>query len=79
MKENFKKYVSFITVAGVLIGAALGYLYYSEVGCKSGSCKIASNPWISTIWGAVMGYLLSDIIKGWKNKGNRKPTENTNL
>lgn len=77
MKEGYKKYISLATVIGVLVGAALGYIYYLKVGCESGSCKIASNPYISTIWGAVMGFLLADIIKGWKKKGKDQPGNTT--
>lgn len=48
----------YINIVGALIGALLGYLYYHFIGCNSGSCPITSNPYISVIWGAVMGYLL---------------------
>jgi hypothetical protein len=47
------------TVVGIVVGAALGFAYYKLVGCSSGTCPITSNPYISTIWGAVMGALLS--------------------
>jgi hypothetical protein len=45
-------------ISPVLLGAAGGYLYYRFVGCKSGVCPITRNPWISTIYGAVIGALL---------------------
>ena len=47
----------------VLGGGALGYAYYRFIGCASGTCPITSNPYISTIYGAVMGYLLSGGVK----------------
>lgn len=46
-------------VAPVLIGAALGYAYYYFIGCRTGSCPISSNPYISTIYGAVAGLILA--------------------
>lgn len=46
-------------VFGLVIGAALGYAYYRLVGCSSGVCPITSNPFISTIYGAVIGVLFS--------------------
>jgi hypothetical protein len=48
-------------VVGIIIGAALGFAYYKIVGCSSGTCPITSNPYISTIWGAVMGALLAGV------------------
>jgi xanthine/uracil permease len=42
-------------VTPVLIGAAVGYLFYRFVGCKSGVCPITRSPWLSTIYGAILG------------------------
>ncbi len=39
----------------VVIGGAGGYALYRFVGCKTGSCPITRNPWISTIYGAILG------------------------
>ncbi len=44
-------------------GAALGYCYYRFVGCRTGTCPISSNPFISTIYGAFMGFLMSGGLK----------------
>jgi hypothetical protein len=43
----------------VLGGAVVGYLYYRLVGCRSGTCPITSSPIISSLYGALMGFLLS--------------------
>lgn len=48
---------------GLLIGGALGYLYYHQIGCVSGTCAITSKPINSTLYGSVMGVLLIDLIK----------------
>lgn len=44
------------------VGAVLGYAYYRYIGCATGTCPITSNPWISTIYGAVLGYMIAGII-----------------
>lgn len=56
-------------------GAIGGFLYWRFVGCESGTCAIKSVWYWSSLWGAVMGYLIgdfiSDIIKKRKNKGEK--------
>ena len=44
---------------GIIIGAVIGFGYYKVVGCASGTCPITSSPWISTIFGAIMGALIT--------------------
>ncbi len=46
-------------ILGVVIGAALGFAYYKFVGCRSGACPITSNPYISVIWGGLIGFLFT--------------------
>lgn len=47
------------TILFVVLGAALGYGYHRLVGCRSGACLITANPWISTLWGAMMGFFFA--------------------
>lgn len=54
--------------AGIFIGGVAGYIYYIKVGCFSGTCPITSNPYMTILWGSVIGYLLADMIR-LKNKG----------
>lgn len=55
-----------IRLAGATIGIVGGYFYFIKVGCYSGSCPITSNPWISMLWGGLMGYLIADLIPARK-------------
>jgi len=55
MKATFLRYKK--TTIAAVFGAVLGYTYYKLVGCSNGSCMITSNPWISTLYGMVMGML----------------------
>lgn len=54
-----KKSKNMKLVLFVLGGAVAGYLYYRLVGCRSGTCPITSSPIISSLYGAMMGFLLS--------------------
>ena len=47
---------------GGLIGALLGYIYYIQIGCISGTCPITSNPISSSIYGAILGALVLELI-----------------
>lgn len=54
---------NFWPVIGVPLGALAGFLYWKFVGCASGSCAITSNPYNSTIYGALMGGLVFSMFK----------------
>jgi Family of unknown function (DUF6132) len=47
----------------IIGGAIAGYAYYRFVGCRTGTCPISGNPYISTIYGALMGFLISGGMK----------------
>ncbi len=55
MKKLFLKY--WLKIAGILVGALGGYIYYVKVGCLSGTCPITSDPTNSMLYGAFMGFL----------------------
>lgn len=44
-------------IAGIAVGALLGFLYYRFVGCRTGACPITSNPFASIVFGALLGGL----------------------
>ncbi|MCE2732846.1 MAG: hypothetical protein LW821_05715 [Flammeovirgaceae bacterium] len=50
-----------------LIGALAGYAYFRMWGCD-GSCAITSSPVNSSVYGAVMGFLLSQVFEKEKTK-----------
>lgn len=46
-------------ILGAIVGGVLGYTYYRFIGCSTGACPITSNPFISTIYGAILGLILA--------------------
>ena len=43
----------------VLLGASLGFGWHRFVGCRSGACPIWANPYLSTLYGALLAFLIS--------------------
>jgi hypothetical protein len=56
-----------ILIAGIVIGAISGYIYWQQVGCISGTCLITSKWHNSTAYGALMGGLAFSMFKKEKN------------
>jgi hypothetical protein len=55
----------------ILLGAAGGFAYYYFIGCASGSCPITSNPWVSTAYGGLIGFVASGGLRpGRQTKKN---------
>lgn len=52
-----------LPIAGIIIGALGGYLYWKFVGCNSGNCMITSKPVNSTVYGAVLVLLIIKSLK----------------
>lgn len=74
IKEKFFKIFPPITLIGLVVGAIGGFFYYTEIGCASGTCPLTSNPYMSVLWGAVMGYLIADMFRK-KPKAEAKTEE----
>jgi phage shock protein E len=62
---NMKKWLlnNKLTIIGAILGALGGFLYYYFIGCASGTCAITSSPINSTLYFAVLGGLITNIIK----------------
>jgi len=66
MKDFLKR--NLLRIIGALIGGVGGFLYYYFVGCSSGTCPITSNPYISILYGGLLGYLLLGMIKNQEHE-----------
>lgn len=49
-------------IIGAVAGGLLGFAIYKFIGCSTGTCPITSNPYISVIYGIVMGLLIASSI-----------------
>lgn len=54
---------NWIYIVGAIIGAIGGFMYWKFIGCASGTCPLTSSPYISTIYGAVLGTLVGGIFR----------------
>lgn len=73
MKKFFLTYWKY---GAVPLGAAVGFAYYYFIGCQSGSCPIQSNPYFSTLYGAMLGGILIFPSKKKKPENDEKINEN---
>ncbi len=53
---------------GIIAGLIAGYIYYIRIGCNSGSCPITSNPYITMLYGALVGFFIADFFVPKKKK-----------
>ncbi len=51
-------------ILGVLLGGVGGYLYWSEIGCLTGTCPLKSQWQTMVPYGMVMGYLVTSMVYG---------------
>jgi hypothetical protein len=72
MKDFIRRHLPvIITTAAGMLG---GFLYWKYIGCLSGTCRIKSVWYMSTLYGGIFGYLAGDIVLGiirWFKKRNR--------
>lgn len=46
-------------IIAAAVGAVLGFGYQRLVGCRTGACPLMRTPWITTIYGALLGLLFA--------------------
>jgi len=54
----------------ILLGEVGGFAYYFYVGCATGTCPITSNPWVSTAYGGVIGFVAAGGLRSGR-KANK--------
>jgi hypothetical protein len=56
-----------IIITGIILGSAGGFIYWNYWGCLE-SCPISSNPFISSVYGGVLGGLFGSLVKDYLRK-----------
>ena len=46
-------------ILSLLLGGGLGFGWHRFIGCRSGACPIWANPYASTLYGALLAFLIS--------------------
>lgn len=62
MKQLLKRN-NLLTVAGAVVGGVAGFAWWYYVGCASGTCPITSSPYMSVLWGMMIGGLLASSFR----------------
>lgn len=47
------------TLLSIALGAVGGFVYQRFIGCRSGACAITANPYVSTLYGALVGFMMA--------------------
>jgi H+/Cl- antiporter ClcA len=69
MKKIFNQH--WLLLAGVIVGALGGYLYWYFIGCNNGTCPLTSSPVNSSIAGALLGGLVFTSFPNSKKNENK--------
>ncbi|PLW92921.1 MAG: hypothetical protein C0592_08315 [Marinilabiliales bacterium] len=77
MNKILRRVFNWKSLTGMILGGIGGYIYYIEVGCKSGSCPITSNPYLTLAWGLIIGWLLGDTFYKDPSKQKENKQQNT--
>ncbi len=58
-------------LAGLLLGTLAGFAYWYFIGCTSGTCPIQSHWQSSSLYGALIGFVLAPGISKPKKEENK--------
>jgi len=50
-------------IIGAVVGGVLGFGWYKLVGCSTGACPLTSNPYVTIIYGMVLGAVVAGSIR----------------
>jgi len=62
IRKKIKELLNTINLIGMALGGIAGIIYYINSDNGIGLFPITSNPFLTVIWGALIGFLLADIF-----------------
>lgn len=62
IRKKIKELLNTINLIGIALGGIAGIIYYIESDNDYGLFPITSSPILTTLWGALIGFLLADIL-----------------
>jgi len=75
--NTFRKKLIF-RISLTILGGLGGFLYWKYVGCASGACPLQSKWYITSLYGLVIGYLVSGLFITDKIKKNSESEIDSN-
>ena len=60
LKSLLKSWYFWKPASAAILGGVGGFLYYHFVGCSSEQCAITSNPFMSILFGSVLGLFITN-------------------
>ncbi len=61
-----------LIMIGALLGALIGWLYWKNIGCASGTCSITSKPINSSMYFGLIGAIVFSLFKKENKKNANK-------
>lgn len=59
---------NFLRISGIMLGGIVGYYYWKEIGCSTGTCPITAKPLNSILYFSILGFIFTGLLT--KEKSN---------
>lgn len=74
MNDFFKKNLNGYHITGIVLGTGLSLIYWAKAGRFTDNV-LKNNPWLMTLWGILIGYIMFDFIFNALKKKNKEENE----
>ena len=69
-KDFWKKNLTWMHIAGMVVGVLLSLLYWYKAGQFSDNI-LKKSPVLMTVWGLLIGYILIDLVRSSKDRAEK--------